>query len=373
MKKILFLAPLFALLTACGGGGGGGSAQAPVVEPAKAYLSASSKSVIAGDTVTLNWSSTSSDGCVATGDWSGALGASGTKEVVVNQRSQYGLDCSGAQAQVAVEALAAYVEIHDPAFEAYLVEAGVDATVDGVVSTRSALAVQEMIINRERGIRSLQGLQAFRNLKKLQIEHQAQLTSIDVSSNTQLTWLNVWACPLTSIDVSKNTKLLMLGMSETEITALDVSALTQVVELALHNDSDDPSTPYGKTKGLVSLDLSKNVKLERLYVGYNRLTALDTSANVNLREVWVEGNLLQRLDFSKNHNLSTVIAFDNQLQYLDIRGINRGAMPSRLYTTGNTELTQILTSQPTQLQALVDGGASDRGVYVDPWTEFVPQ
>lgn len=55
---------------------------------------------------------------------------------------------------------------------------------------------------------------------------------------------------------------------------------------------------------LSELDVSKNIKLTKLYLTDNKLTALDISHNPKLRALWATGNPLESLDISANPSLS---------------------------------------------------------------------
>ncbi|MEK2401430.1 hypothetical protein CGI84_23375, partial [Vibrio parahaemolyticus] len=52
------------------------------------------------------------------------------------------------------------------------------------------------------------------------------------------------------------------------------------------------------------LDVSKNVKLTKLYVTDNKLTKLDVSHNPKLRALWATENPLEGLDITSNSSLS---------------------------------------------------------------------
>ncbi len=64
--------------------------------PPVASLSASSRSVASGDDVTLRWSSREADSCQASGAWSGALSASGSRTIgPLTANSTFRVTCSG--------------------------------------------------------------------------------------------------------------------------------------------------------------------------------------------------------------------------------------------------------------------------------------
>ena len=101
----------------------------------------------------------------------------------------------------------------------------------------------------------------------------ANLTAIDPSHNTQLTYLDCSSNPLSSLDVSKNTQLTKLICSNNQLTSLDLSKNTQLEILDCY------------TNRLTSLDVSKNTQLETLYCSYNTLSSLDVSQNTKLTKL----------------------------------------------------------------------------------------
>ena len=98
------------------------------------------------------------------------------------------------------------------------------------------------------GIKDLTGIEHFTVLETLSAYFN-QLTSLDVSKNTELTKLNCSYNQLTSLDVSQNTALTMLNCDNNQLT---------------------------------SLDLSKNTALTSLDCGRNQLASLDLSNQTNL-------------------------------------------------------------------------------------------
>ncbi len=101
----------------------------------------------------------------------------------------------------------------------------------------------------------------------------ANLTAIDPSHNTQLTYLDCSSNPLSSLDVSKNTQLTKLICSNNQLTSLDLSKNTQLEILDCY------------TNRLTSLDVSHNTQLETLYCSYNTLSSLDVSQNTKLTKL----------------------------------------------------------------------------------------
>ena len=116
-----------------------------------------------------------------------------------------------------------------------------------------------------------------------------------------ITELDCMGCNLTSLDVSKNTELRVLWCNGNQLTNLDVSKNTALTEL------------YCYRNHLSSLDVSKNTALTWLNCYGNQLSSLDISKNTLLRRLDCYENQITSLDFSKNTALNWLICSDNQL------------------------------------------------------------
>ncbi len=93
-KYYLHFIGLIFIISSCGGGGGGGSSEPPVLLPTVS-ISLSSSSIVLGESVTINWSSTNTTGCTATGSWSGSKATSGTESLTPSSVGffNYGISC----------------------------------------------------------------------------------------------------------------------------------------------------------------------------------------------------------------------------------------------------------------------------------------
>ena len=91
----IFLFFIFVLLTSCGGGGGEGSISdnpAPEIN-----LSVSKTNLLFPGNTTLQWSSNNATSCLATGDWSGTYGTSGSEAINISSvgTKNFILTCEG--------------------------------------------------------------------------------------------------------------------------------------------------------------------------------------------------------------------------------------------------------------------------------------
>ena len=148
-------------------------------------------------------------------------------------------------------------------------------------------------------------LTSFDNLTYLDLLAN-NLTSLDVSNNTQLTTLICGNNNLTSLDVSNNTQLTILGAYANNLTSLDVSNNTLLTELTLGNNN------------LSALDISNNTQLVTLGVFINNLTSLDVSNNTLLTTLRCNRNNLSTLDISNNTLLTDLRCNLNNLNSTQI-------------------------------------------------------
>ena len=163
-----------------------------------------------------------------------------------------------------------------------------------------------------------------------------QLTSLDISKNTDLERLYCSNNQLTSLDLSRNTHLILMDCSNNQLTNLDISKNTNLILMHCFNNQ------------LTNLDISKNTNLWDLYCGDNQLTNLDLSQNTVLKELQCYNNKLTSLDLSQNTVLKILQCYNNKLTSLDI------SQNTVLYNLNcsNTQLTSLDLSKNTKLRFL---------------------
>ncbi len=197
--------------------------------------------------------------------------------------------------------LAEYV-IPDEAFRKYLKK--FDTNNDDILAPAERYAVKEIDVSGKY-ISNLYGIQFFPNLKKL-VCYNKQLTSLDVSQNTALEYLDCANNQLTSLDVSQNPALQTLDCSKNQLTSLDVRQNTKLDVVWCYQNQ------------LTELDVRQNAALEYLYCQENQLTELDVRKNIALQNLACYSNALTSLDVSKNTQLKKLYCYSNQLTSLDV-------------------------------------------------------
>ncbi|MCF7559555.1 T9SS type B sorting domain-containing protein [Sabulilitoribacter multivorans] len=157
--------------------------------------------------------------------------------------------------------------------------------------------------------------------------YQNRLTNLNVSQNTELISLLCGINQIQNLDVSNNTKLVVLSFQRNEISDIDVTNLTNLMRLQGGNNllktldvskNTKLSTLTIQNNEISAIDISNLTELDRLQCGRNLLTALDISKNLKLTYVSCEINQIIELDPSKNLNLITLICYFNLISELDV-------------------------------------------------------
>ena len=243
----------------------------------------------------------------------------------------------------------------DENFRAVVAGTDIDKDANGYLSDGEIAAVTELDV-KEKGIQNLKGIEFFTGLKELFCQNN-ELTSLDVSKNTELTRLACGQNQIKSLDLSKNTKIENLHCANNQLTALDVSMMPNLWRLYCLNNKLTKLDVTKNTKltelnccenQLTALDVSKNTKLTTLYCYDNSLTSLDVSKNTALTELNCFGNKLTALDVSKNTALTELNCFDNKLTALDV---SKSTALIELYCYRN-QLASLDVSKNTALKKL---------------------
>ena len=197
------------------------------------------------------------------------------------------------------------VYIPDANFKAYLVgEPTINTNGDTEIQVSEATAFNSQINCSTMNISDLTGIEAFTALTSLYCGSN-QLTSLDMSSNSELENLNCNENQLTSLVVSQNTNLISLECRYNQLT---------------------------------NLDLSQNSTLIGLNCGENQLTSLDVSNNTALTQIECFLNQLTNLDVGNNTVLVILHCTQNQLTSLDLRNGNNTIHQQGFYSFGNPNL-----------------------------------
>ena len=196
------------------------------------------------------------------------------------------------------------VSIPDTNFLNALIEEGVDANEDGLISYTEAESITFLDVSYK-DITDVTGIETFTNIDSF-ICINNPVTTLDVSKNTSLKLLDCGGNLITSLDVSKNTALTVLHCSCNQLTSLDVSNNTSLSKLSCYSNE------------FTTLDVSQNTALTELSCGYNELVSLDVTKNTALTNLQCYGNKLTSLDVTSNTDLAELNCSQNELISLDL-------------------------------------------------------
>ncbi|MAW30663.1 MAG: hypothetical protein CMD15_01975 [Flavobacteriales bacterium] len=206
------------------------------------------------------------------------------------------------------------VYIPDANFKAILTSpfSGINTNGDSEIQVSEAFAYTNNINVGMSNISDLTGIEAFINLTEFSC-YGNQLTNIDLTQNTALTYLNCENNQLTTLDLSENSNLDILYCDYNQLTSLNLNGAVSLGAVRANYNQ------------LTYLDLSTNIHLEVLEVTGNKLISLDVSQNPVLNRLDCEGqnwpnSQLTNLDLSQNPDLQYLNCGQNQLNSLNLNG-----------------------------------------------------
>ena len=274
--------------------------------------------------------------------------------------------------------------VPDDAFEAYLIERGVDDQMDDYVFTHKLRGVDYLDMN-DRGVQNLEGIADFPNLRALNVNNNEISGEVNLNHNPLLEYVDIARNPVNALILSDHPNLfqiyayatnsmevleignspLLRGLSihDAFITEINLSRFPLLESFRAWNNSftqidftQNPALTEIWVDGLemTFLDLSNNPLLTRLTVGESNITGVDISNSTLLTHINLGGNfltsldlsnasLLERLivnkgqltsiDLSNNTNIYELDLSDNQLSSIDLSGFNA---LNRINLNGNT-------------------------------------
>lgn len=201
-------------------------------------------------------------------------------------------------------------------------------------------------------IKNLQGIEAFLNLDSLDCRAN-QIENLDLSKNTKLTYLDCSGSysgyfsayvrvNVLSLDISKNINLKYLNVGGNGLKSLNIF---QNIKLS--------HIEFGGNFFLKNIDLSKNENLEYLNCVQMGLDSINISKNIKLKKFDGYTNNLVSVDFSKNLQLETVYINSNRLKNLNL--INNKAL-SQLSCFNNPDLKMVCIPDISKVSKFKGGG-----------------
>lgn len=223
-----------------------------------------------------------------------------------------------------------YTFIPDSNFEQKLIDLEIDTDgINGKVLTSNINSLTSLYVNNS-SIQDLTGIEDFINLETL-ICNGNSLTTLDLSSNTKLTYINAATNKLVSLNVTKNTLLTDLICGSNKLTSLNTDNNTALMNLRCGGNLLTSLNVSKNTKLIYlicnnneigSLDVSQNIALDWLMFHYNKVKTINISNNPKLTYFDCLFNELTSIDISKNPKIFEVACQNNQLTYLNLKNGN---------------------------------------------------
>ncbi|MGM9816205.1 MAG: hypothetical protein ACI304_04005 [Lepagella sp.] len=169
------------------------------------------------------------------------------------------------------------------------------------INTINLTPLTELVDLRLIDCDQLRNLNIATNTKLTRLEAPGTpIYSIDVSNNPELYILDVSMTNIYNIDVTHNSKLTQLGVGHLPDSYYKLSSL---------DVSQNPNLFYLNASGnrLTEIDLSNNTELQALNIWENQLTNIDLSNNTKLKELLIRDNYLTYNTLPINDNLTYYI------------------------------------------------------------------
>ena len=185
--------------------------------------------------------------------------------------------------------------------------------------------------NRE--IDSLEGIQFFTEIWLLECYYN-NLTTIDLSNNKKLSYINCHHNQLKELDVSGLPLLKTFYCGHNALPSIDVSKNEKLEDFDCQDNHLD------------TLNVSQNKELVKLSCGTNNLTELDVRENKKLKELSCYESKLSNLDLRNQTELEVLKCWKNPLSALNV---SANTKLKKLYVN-KTNLTSLDATNNTALE-----------------------
>ena len=200
----------------------------------------------------------------------------------------------------------------------------------------SEIASAKWISCDNKEISNLKGIEFFTNIWLLECYYN-NLTTIDLSNNKKLSYINCHHNQLKELDVSGLPLLKTFYCGHNALPSIDVSKNEKLEDFDCQDNHLD------------TLDVSQNKELVKLSCGDNNLTELDVSENKKLKELWFYRDNLSNLDLGNQIELEVLSCVGNPLSVLDV---SANTKLKKLFVS-NTNLTSLDAKNHTALATFV--------------------
>lgn len=222
----------------------------------------------------------------------------------------------------------------------------VDTNNDMEIQVSEAQQVAELWLLGN-NISSLNGIQHFSNLKVLEIGSN-NLTSLDLSQNTQLKTVFCDNNNLTSLIVNQNLLLEYLSCSWNSLATINLPNSNSFQKLYCTNNQIsnlNTSNNNGlkvlriENNPIANLSLNSNINLEELNFSVTPISNINLSSNINLKKLTTSSNLTT-LNVAQNTSLQELYTQGSNLASVDVRNGNNSNMLNVLF--GNVTQSPLL-------------------------------
>ena len=242
---------------------------------------------------------------------------------------------NGASAQADAAVPEGYIAINeknfpDENFRDYVAEEW-DKNHDKYFSP-SEIANAKWISCDNKEISNLKGIEFFTNIWLLECYYN-NLTTIDLSNNKKLSYINCHHNKLEKLDVSGLPLLETFYCGHNALPSINVSKNEKLEDFDCQDNHLD------------TLDVSQNKELVKLSCGTNNLTELDVRENKKLKELSCYESKLSNLDLRNQTELEVLKCWKNPLSVLDVSANTK----LKTLFVSNTNLTSLDAKNHTAL------------------------
>lgn len=242
---------------------------------------------------------------------------------------------NGASAQADAAVPEGYIAINeknfpDENFRDYVAEEW-DKNYDKYFSP-SEIANAKWISCDNKEISNLKGIEFFTNIWLLECYYN-NLTTIDLSNNKKLSYINCHHNKLEKLDVSGLPLLETFYCGHNALPSINVSKNEKLEDFDCQDNHLD------------TLDVSQNKELVKLSCGTNNLTELDVRENKKLKELSCYESKLSNLDLRNQTELEVLKCWKNPLSVLDVSANTK----LKTLFVSNTNLTSLDAKNHTAL------------------------
>lgn len=181
----------------------------------------------------------------------------------------------------------------------------IDLNGDGEIQLAEAENISYLAITYDTNIIDITGIEAFKNLTELNIEHTTKLKNLPLSNNTKLKKIKgLYNQALENINIDNCVLLEDLDLFDTKINSVNLTNNTSLKKLVI-------------TGNYTSLDLSKNINLKEIRIGSDYLKSLNLNNCNLLAKIRIDGDDLTAFNFSNLQGLRSITFATTKMSSID--------------------------------------------------------